>query len=97
LQNEPNFQKSQVNVTDLLTMSYGKMDTWSIGKNEPKRTQNEPNSKKVKMSVTVFYKKRYENVSNWAIYENEPKTNPIQAQYKTNTNPNKPNFERGAH
>jgi hypothetical protein len=43
LQNEPNFRKSQMNITDLLTKEYEKMDTWSIGKNEPKRTQNEPN------------------------------------------------------
>jgi hypothetical protein len=42
LQNEPNFQKSQVNVTALLTREYAQMDTWSIRKNEPKTNPNEP-------------------------------------------------------
>jgi hypothetical protein len=36
MQNEPNFRKSQMNVTDLLTRVYEKMDTWWSGKNEPK-------------------------------------------------------------
>ena len=36
MQNEPNFRKSQMNVNEVLTMDYDKMDTWSIGKNEPK-------------------------------------------------------------
>jgi hypothetical protein len=52
MQNEPKFRKSQMNVTGLLTRKYDKMDTWSIRKNEPKRTQNEPktnpNSKRPK-------------------------------------------------
>jgi hypothetical protein len=48
LQNEPKFQKVKFNVTEVLTKDYVQMDTWSIGKNEPKtnpkRTQNEPNT-----------------------------------------------------
>jgi len=34
LTNKANFQKSQMNVTDLLTKNYGKLDTWSSGKNK---------------------------------------------------------------
>ena len=34
LTNKANFQKSQMNVTDLLTINYEKMDTWSSGKNK---------------------------------------------------------------
>jgi len=33
--NKPNFRKSQMNVTNLLTREYDKMDTWSSGKNKP--------------------------------------------------------------
>ena len=36
LQNEPNFRKSQMNVSALLIKEYVQMDTWSIRKNEPK-------------------------------------------------------------
>jgi len=42
LQNEPNFRKSQVNLSDFITMDYVQMDTWSIRKNEPKTNPNEP-------------------------------------------------------
>jgi len=40
LQNEPNFQKVKLNVTNVLTKNYDQLDTWSIRKNEPKRTQS---------------------------------------------------------
>ena len=45
LQNKANFQKVKLNVNNVLTKDYDQMDTWSIRKNEPKRTQNEPNSR----------------------------------------------------
>ncbi len=61
-------------------MNYEQMDTWSIGKNEPKTNPNEPKFKKAKMNVTSILTKDYENISNWAICENEPNTNPIQSQ-----------------
>jgi len=45
LQNEPNFRKSQVNVTVLLAREYVQMDTWSIGKNKAKQSQTNPISR----------------------------------------------------
>jgi len=46
MQNEPNFRKSQMNVSDYITMDYEKRTLGERGKNEPKtnpkRTQNEP-------------------------------------------------------
>jgi len=46
LQNEPNFRKSQMNVTKEMKKDYEKKDTWWSGKNEPKtnpiRTQTNP-------------------------------------------------------
>jgi len=48
LTNKANFRKSQMNVTDLLTMDYEKKDTWSGGKNKPKtnpiQSQYKPNT-----------------------------------------------------
>jgi hypothetical protein len=48
MQNKANFQKSQINVSDLLTMNYVKMDTWSSGKNKanskPIQSQFKPNT-----------------------------------------------------
>jgi len=65
-----------MNVSNLITKNYEILDTWSTGKNEPKRTQNEPNFKKAKMNVTSYITKEYENISNWVICENEPNSNP---------------------
>jgi hypothetical protein len=53
--NKPNFQKSQMNVTKVITSDYDKMDTWSIRKNKPNsnpiqsqfkpnQSQNKPNT-----------------------------------------------------
>ena len=42
MQNKAKFRKVKLNVNKVLTKDYEQMDTWSIGKNEPKRTQNEP-------------------------------------------------------
>jgi hypothetical protein len=36
LQNEPKSRKVKLNVNNVLTKNYEQMDTWSIGKNEPK-------------------------------------------------------------
>jgi hypothetical protein len=42
MQNEPKSRKVKLKVNRVSTKDYDIMDTWSIGKNEPKRTQNEP-------------------------------------------------------
>jgi len=51
LTNKANFQKSQMNVNKALTKDYGKMDTWSNGKNKAKtkpiQTQFKANSKPI--------------------------------------------------
>ena len=48
MQNEPNFRKSQVNVTAFITMNYVQMDTWSIRK---KQSQTNPNKAKFKRLI----------------------------------------------
>jgi len=93
LQNEPKFRKSQMNVSKVLAMDYGKVDTWWSGKNKanskpiqsqykpntnPIQTQNKPNTNPIQT-------------------QNKPNTNPKQTQYKPNSNPNKANFNRPAY
>jgi hypothetical protein len=68
MQNEPKFRKSQINVTVLLTSKYAHLDTWSIGKNEPKTNPNEPKTNPIKAKKTT----------------QRTQTNPIQTQYKAN-------------
>ena len=43
LQNEPNFRKSQINLSNYMTRDYVQMDTWSIRK---KQSQTNPNKAK---------------------------------------------------
>jgi len=48
MQNEPNFQKSQMNVNKVLTKDYEKKTLGEHGKNEPKTNPIKPNSKPIK-------------------------------------------------
>jgi len=86
LQNEPNFRKSQVNVSDLLKRNYDQLDTWSIRKNEPKTNPNEPktnpNPKKAEMNVTTCLTMNYEQRT-----MNDEKK-------RTQTNPKRTRFQR---
>jgi hypothetical protein len=60
LQNEPKSRKSQMNISKVLIMDYAKKDTWSIRKNEPKRSQNEPKVKMGKINITTCLTMNYE-------------------------------------
>jgi hypothetical protein len=46
--------------------------------------QNKPNFKDAQMNVNIFSKTDYENKYNWTIGQNKPNSNPI-----------KPNFQKG--
>ena len=51
MQNEPNFEKAQMNVNKVLTKDYEKKTLGERGKNEPKTNPNEPNSKPIKANI----------------------------------------------
>jgi hypothetical protein len=42
MQNKANFRKSQMNVNNVLTKDYDKMDTWSSGKTKPIKANSKP-------------------------------------------------------
>ena len=44
------------------------------------------------MNVSKGITRNYDKMDTWSSGKNKPKTNPIQTQYKANSNPNKPNF-----
>ena len=54
LQNEPNFQKGQMNVNKVLTMNYEKKDTWWTGKKRTQTNPNEPNLPKAQNERNLF-------------------------------------------
>ena len=67
MQNEPNFRKSQVNVTSLITVAYENKSNWTLGENEPNtnpiRTQSnpiKPNLPEGKIDAKYVFTKDYE-------------------------------------
>jgi len=86
MQNEPNLPKAKMNVNKVLTRDYENIANWTLGENEPKRTQSKPICRMLKMNVTTFLTKAYENKLNWVLFENEPNTKPIQSQTKPISN-----------
>jgi len=83
LTNKPNFPKSQMNVTKVLTVDYAKRTLGQRGKNKANSKPNKANFKKAKIFVTAFQTKVYENMSNWVIFENKPNTKPNKPNLKT--------------
>ncbi len=45
MQNKPNFRKSQMNVSSVLTMNYENKSNWTLGENKPNSNPNKPNLK----------------------------------------------------
>ncbi len=61
MQNKAKFRKSQMNVSDYITMEYEIMDTWWSGKKQSQTKPNKPKLKKAKMNVNKVFAKNYEN------------------------------------
>jgi hypothetical protein len=94
MQNEPNFQKSQMNVKPFMTMDYENKHDWTLGENEPKTNPILPAVALAKAGSTPYPERDYENKHNWTLGENKPKTNPIQTQSKPKQSQFKPNLSR---
>ncbi len=60
MQNEPNFQKSQMNVTSLITVDYENNSNWTLGENEPKTNPIKPNLPEGKIDAKCVVTKDYE-------------------------------------
>ena len=98
MQNEPNFRKSQVNVTTLLTRNYEQMDTWSIRKKQSQTNPNKPKTNTILANKTperTQFKPKQTQLSptpNSQIYpishrrttNNEQRTNNKQTQFYNN-------------
>ncbi len=48
MQNEPNFQKAQMNVTSLITVAYEYKSNWTLGENKPNSNPIKANTKPIK-------------------------------------------------
>jgi hypothetical protein len=75
MQNKPNFRKSQMNVSKVLTKNYRKLDTWSIRKNEPKTNPNEPKTNPILANKTPIRTQFEPNLSCRSLWRSRNKPN----------------------
>ena len=59
MQNKPNFQKSQMNVSIYLQTGYENKSDWTIGKNKPNQGQSKPILEKMNVNFCAAW--YYEN------------------------------------
>ena len=59
MQNKPNFRKSQMNLSSILTTDYENKHNWTIGENKPNSNPIKPNFQKAQMNVNLTLTKDY--------------------------------------
>jgi len=74
MQNKPNFQKSQMNVSFFYTTDYENKSNWTLGENKP---NSNPISKRVKLIQSLYLQRIMKKNADKG-YE---KTNPKQSQF----------------
>jgi len=84
MQNKPNFQKSQMNVSIFSIMAYENISNRTLGENKPKTKPIKPNFRKAKMNANVFVTKDYRKNDAFAVQKNKPNSNPISEKPKMN-------------
>ncbi len=77
MQNEPKFQKPQMNVSNVLTSNYENWTLGNRGKNKPKtnpiQSQFKPNPQNAKINLIHYPKRTYNVFRYFALFKNEPK------------------------
>ncbi len=72
MQNKPNFQKSQMNASSVLTTDYENIANWTLGQNKPNSNPIKPNLRKAKMNVNSLITKDYRKKDDFSVRINKP-------------------------
>jgi len=72
MQNKPNFQKSQMNVSILLQMDYENISDWTLGQSKPNSNPIKPNCRKGKIDAKCVFTKDYRKNDDFAVRINKP-------------------------
>ena len=72
MQNKPNFQKSQMNVTPYNTTDYENKSNWTLGENKPNSNPIKANLKRAKMDVNSIITKDYRKKDDFVVRINKP-------------------------
>jgi hypothetical protein len=86
MQNKPNFQKSQMNVSNIITTDYKNFIPLAGQKNKPNSNPIKPNFRKAKMNVNLTLTKDYRKKADFASQKNKPNSNPISSKPKMSAN-----------
>jgi len=60
MQNKPNFRKSQMNVSSIITKYYENKSNWTLGENKPNSNPIKANCQKGKIDAKCVFTKDYE-------------------------------------
>jgi len=82
MQNKPNFQDYQMNVSIHLQTAYDNKSNWTLGQNKPNSNPIKPNLRKAQMNINSLITKDYRKNDDFA----SQKTNPIQTQFPKGQN-----------
>ncbi len=72
MQNKPDFQKSQMNVSIFSKKDYENNSNWTFGKNKPNSNPIKPNLQKAKMNVNSLITKDYRRNDDFTVRINKP-------------------------
>ena len=86
MQNKPNFQKSQMNISNIITRNYKVFIPLAGQKNKPNSNPIKPNLRKAKMDLSSFITKDYRKNDDFTVRINKPNSNPISEKPKMNAN-----------
>jgi len=86
MQNKPNFQDVQMNVTTLLIMAYEIFIPLAGYKNKPNSNPIKPNLKRAQMNINSLITKDYRKKDDFTVQKNKANSNPISESPKMNVN-----------
>jgi len=82
MQNKPNFQKSQMNVSIYYTNVYKNETASGSGKNKPNSNPIKPNLQKTQMNVNLTLTKDYRKKDDFVVRINKPNSRKTQNERK---------------
>jgi hypothetical protein len=86
LQNKPNFRKSQMNVSNIITRNYKNFIPLAGYKNKPNSNPNKPNSRNAQMDVNLYFIEDYRKKDDFVVRINKPNFRNGQNERKLNYN-----------
>ncbi len=82
MQNKPNFQDAQMNVSNIITRNYENKWQRRVRKNKPNTNPNKPNLRKAKMNINSIITKDYRKKDDFLVRINKPNSRKAKNERK---------------